>query len=280
MTQPPPLPDLDSLSDAQKNELIVSLWHTIAAMQAKTDEVARHGKPASTGDLRARIGRTAPSRRGHVGTKKAGRFGVWTGLLESGVVVGILAAIGLGFAVDFGIGWYQQHAIATQRRAALELENSAFAGLNVELIDVTYDPDGKSYRLRLAMQNFHPETPLYIMLNPGRVFVQTGLVWQGVPTQAAPDTQWGVVKLDGTQNIGMVFQVNVDDWTQLLPGYMHLRIQSDMLISRSSEPKNDLIERVNRFNVYLKPRNADDAEIKRRMKFSGVPPIYISMPPH
>jgi hypothetical protein len=201
-------------------------------------------------------------------------------LLESGLVVGVLAAIGIGFIADFGIGWYQQRALAAQRRAALALQQAAFARLNVELVDVAYDTDGKSYRVRLAMQNLNPGVPLYIMLNPGQVFVQTGLVWQGVPTQAAPGTRWGVVKLDGSQDIAMDFQVNVNNWTQLLPGYMHLRIQSDMLISQSSEPKDDLVERVNRFNVYLKPRDADDAEIKRRLDFAGRPPIYIPMPPH
>jgi hypothetical protein len=61
---------------------------------------------------------------------------------------------------------------------------------------------------------------------------------------------------------------------------MHMRIESDMLISRSSEPKDDIIERNNRFYVYLKPQGADDDAIKHRSNFPGTPPIFIPMPPH
>jgi hypothetical protein len=54
-----------------------------------------------------------------------------------------------------------------------------------------------------------------------------------------------------------------------------------MLISRSSEPVSDeIIERNNRFYVYLKPQGADDSAIKRRSNFPGVPPVFIPMPPH
>jgi hypothetical protein len=53
-----------------------------------------------------------------------------------------------------------------------------------------------------------------------------------------------------------------------------------MLISRSSEPKDDIVERNNRFYVYLKPQGSDDAAIKRRSNFPGIPPVFIPMPPH
>jgi hypothetical protein len=285
MTRPPPLPDLGTLSTAEKDALIVSLWQTINAMEGAATESALAGTaavakaaPAAADELSARIGRTGPSRRarGHVPGR---RFGIW-GLLESRLVVGTLVVIGLGFFADFGIGWIQRRALDARHEAALELENAAFAGLFVELVDVGYEADGRSYRVTLSMQNANPDVPLYIMLDPGRVFVQTGLVWQGVPTQAAPGTSWGVVKLDGAQQLQLLFQADVSGRTELMPGYMHLRIESDMLISRSSEPTDDLVERTNRFNVYLKPQGADDAAIRQRLNFPGRPPIFIPMPPH
>jgi hypothetical protein len=78
----------------------------------------------------------------------------------------------------------------------------------------------------------------------------------------------------------MVFQADAKEWAELMPGYMHVRIESDMLISRTSEPTNDIVERNNRFYVYLKPQGADDEAIKRRSRFPGRPPIFIPMPPH
>lgn len=281
MTQPPPLPDLGTLGNAEKDALIVSLWHTIAALEGTTDGPAAAAKsaPATAAELRARIGRTGPSRRARGQAPAGGRAGIWA-LLESRLALGILVAIGLGFLADFGIGWTQRRALDARHQAVLELENAAFAGLFVELVDVGYEPDGRSYRATLSMQNANPDAPLYIMLDPARVFVQTGLAWQGVPTRAAPGTSWGVVKLDGARELQLLFQADIGDWTELMPGYMHLRIESDMLISRSSEPTDDLVERANRFNVYLKPQGSDDAAIRRRLNFPGQPPVFIPMPPH
>ena len=31
---------------------------------------------------------------------------------------------------------------------------------------------------------------------------------------------------------------------------------------------------------YLKPHGADDETIRKRMKYAGMPPVYIPMPPH
>jgi len=40
MKRPPPLPDLGILTEAQKDELIVSLWQTLAAIEG-TDGASR-----------------------------------------------------------------------------------------------------------------------------------------------------------------------------------------------------------------------------------------------
>jgi hypothetical protein len=191
-----------------------------------------------------------------------------------------VAVIGFGFLADFGIGWHQQRLVAARERAALELRNAAFSGLYIELIRIVYEPDGKSYRATLNMQNLNPDAPLYVMLNPARVFAQTGMTWQEVPSNSSNEPGARVVKLDRAREYSIVFQANVRDWAELIPGYMHMRIQSDMLISPSSEPTDDIVERNNRFYVYLKPQGSDDAAIQRRGNFPGAPPIFIPMPPH
>lgn len=278
MTRPPPLPDLATLSDTQKDELITSLWQTIAAPEAAP---AAPAPQAPAGDLRERIARAEPSRRAWRQSRAGGKPGLWRGLLASKIVMGVFVALVIGFGADRAIGWYQNHALGLRRQVALELENAAFAGLTIELTNVAYAPDRKSYRATVTLQNSNPDSPLYIMLSPARVFVQTGLIWQGVSTQAAPGTRWGVVKLESAQEIGVDFQVDgVSNWAELMPGYMHVRIESSMLISRSSEPKEDLVDRANRFYIYLKPPNADDAAIKKRLNFPGAPPLYMPMPPH
>ncbi len=292
MRRPPPFPDLSTLTEAQKDELIVGLWETLVAIEGAgkasrpTGTVSANQGPQSaattpsTADLRERIRQTAPSRRAQARSKGPTRLGRGFEFLESKVLLVLLVAIGLGFFADFGVGWYQGHLLAAREKAALELQNAAFAGLYVELIRIAYESDGKSYRATLNMQNSTPDAPLYVMLIPARVFEQTGMTWREVPSNALSEPSSSVVKLDGARQYSVMFQADVKDWTELIPGYMHMRIQCDMLISRSSEPKDDIVERNNRFYVYLKPQGSDDATIKRRSNFPGAPPIFIPMPPH
>ena len=288
MRRPPKLPDLGKLTGTQKDELIVSLWETLTAIEgaggaseaAGTSQGHLSTSAHSTDELRERIRQTPPSRRAQARLETPARFGGGFDFLESKILLVVLAVIGLGFLVDFGTGWYQRRLLGQREKAALELRNAAFAGLYVELVRVAYEPDGKSYRATLNMQNSNPDAPLYVMLVPARVFEQTGMIWREVPSEAASETSSSVVKLDGGRQYSVVFQADVKDWAELIPGYMHIRIQSDMLITRSSEPKDDIVERNNRFYVYLKPQGSDDAAIKRRSNFPGVPPVFIPMPPH
>ena len=288
MRRPPKLPDLGKLTDTQKDELIVSLWETLTAIEGAggaSGAVAAVEDPGARrrrldGELRERIRKTPPSRRAQARLKNPARFGGSFDFLESKVLLGLLVAIGLGFFTDSGAGWYQRSVLGQREKAALELRNAAFSGLYVEFVNVTYEPDRKSYRATLNMQNSNPDAPLYVMLVPARVFEQTGMIWREVPSEAPGETSSSVVKLDGGRQYSVVFQADVKDWAELIPGYMHIRIQSDMLISRSSEPKDDIVERNNRFYVYLKPQGSDDAAIKRRSNFPGVPPVFIPMPPH
>ncbi|GGC71392.1 hypothetical protein [Chelatococcus reniformis] len=295
--RPPQLPDLRQLTEAQKDELILSLWETLLAVEGAGGRDRPRGGAAAPGaaalatreapaaarnpdDLHERIRRTAPSRRGRQQPPARGtRLGGF-GFLESKLLAAVLVLIGIGFLADFGVGWYQRRALAARDQAALALRNAAFAGLYVELVRVAHEPDGKSYRATLTMQNTDPAAPLYVMLNPLRVFVQTGLTWQEVPSRAPGGAGPGVVTLAGAKDYEVVFSADLPNWTQLIPGYMHVLIESDMLISRRSDPVDDIIERNNRFYVYLKPQGSDDAEIKRRSKFPGAPPVFIPMPPH
>lgn len=294
MRRPPPLPDLTTLTGAQKDKLIVDLWETLRAVDSTTTDVRQppdipiSAAPAiecaaaqpSTNELQERIAKSAPSRRAQLPSAGTQRPLVNFEFLASRPVLVLIALIGTGIVGDSGLGWYQWRLVATRERAALELHNAAFSGLYVELVKVVYEPDGKSYRATLAMQNFNPAAPLYLMLDPARVFAQTGMTWQEVPSNSANDAIARVFKLDGANEYSFVFRADVKNWAELIPGYMHMRIQSDMLISLSSEPKEDLVARNNRFYVYLKPQNSDDAAIKRRGRFPSAPPIFIPMPPH
>jgi hypothetical protein len=183
-------------------------------------------------------------------------------------------------ALDASVGWYQARSLKAERQARLQLENVALRSLYVELKSVVYATDGKSYRMTVSMQNDNPAVPLYVMLNPVAIYVQVGMSWQQVPSGPVDGVSWGVVKVVNDYSYDVVFTPQVANWAELIPGYMHVRIQDDMLVSQKAQPGDDVVERRTPFYIYLKPHSARDEDIKARGKMSGVPPVFIPMPPH
>lgn len=282
------LPDLAALSSEQKDALITSLWRLAAEQRAELRSLeARLVSDKGTGarsditpqQLLTELRQASP-RRSRVRSRTKPRLGRQLGFWRSKAVLTVVGLVGLTFVVDYGVSWYQRRAVEQRRLAELQLQHAALTGLYVELVRISYEPDGKSYRLAMSMRNINPTAPLYVMLNPVRVFEQSGLLWKAVPTRAPEGQSWGVIKLTDRYTYQVLFEANVSDWTELMPGYMHVRIDSEMLISQRSEPAEDIVERKNPYYVYLKPHGADDEAIRRRSKYSGQPPVYIPMPPH
>ena len=118
------------------------------------------------------------------------------------------------------------------------------------------------------------------MQSPVRVFEQSGLSWVEIPSRDAQGEAVRVVKLAGSYTFETIFEPNLKEWTELMPGYMHIRFQTESLISERADPDDDVIERTDRYYVYLKPHGADDDAIRARMKIRGDPPVYMPMPPH
>jgi len=284
----PRLPDLDRLSSAEKDALIVSLWETVKALDGQRPSVkagdAGNGAPSSadsggqTETLRQRIRATSASHRAQH-RPSASRH--WLSRLLDYRPLQVLAGlIALGFLADAGAGWYQRRQVAERQAAAQRLEQAAFGGMFMELVRAGYAPGDGAYKATLRLEKTGYSGTLYVLQNPPRVFVQTGLTWQEVPSRAPQGKPWGVIQLDGSVDTTVLFDGDIKGWSELMPGYMHVQLQFDQLISVSSDPGEDIVERKNRFYFYLKPRGADDEEIKRRTHFSGPPPAFIPMPPH
>lgn len=269
-----------------KDSLIADLRRQLGAAQSEIRLLRRRlgaAAPAETapaqGGLLNELREAAPRKveaPAPVAVKLGRRFDLW----RSPVLVGLVMLLLTGFAVDAGVGLYQARALREARQARLLLENTATRSLYVELKGISYEPDGKSYRMTLFLQNVSPQGPLYVMLNAVAVYVQAGMVWQQVPSRPAEGVSWGVVKVVDGYTFDVLFTPDVQNWAELIPGYMHVRIQSDLLVSEKAQPGNDVVERRTPYYVYLKPHGASDEDIKARSKSTRTPPIFIPMPPH
>jgi hypothetical protein len=282
---------LEKLSDADKDALIARLWRDLQAERARSRDLERRLGPG-TGDptkdvheaspLLKRLQQVAAGKRVPRLLPASLRLGSGPSFafLSSRRLIATAVITFLAFALDFAVGRYQRYRLEEKRLAELRLQHAAFEGMFVEVVKVDYESDRKSYRLTMKFTNIDPGHPLYVMQSPVRVFEQTGLSWKEVPSRDPHGEAARVIKLTDSSLFETVFEPNLEEWTELIPGYMHIRFESDSLVSERSDPDDDIIDRRDRYYVYLKPHGADDDSIRKRMKIRGDPPVYMPMPPH
>jgi hypothetical protein len=282
---------LGNLSDADKDALIARLWRDLQDARARSNELARRlarhdGAAPAIGTFReklARTGNSQPQRQPSPALVVSGLFSCFGSRFGRGLVRGLVvvsALIAAAFMLDVAVSRYQQVRLDQKRLAELRLQHAAYEGMYVELVNVAYEPDEKSYRLTMKVTNAEPGHPLYVMQTPVRVFEQAGLAWREVPSKDPGGQAARVVRLANEQTFESIFEPNLAEWTELIPGYMHIRFEIDSLVSERSDPDDDIIDRTDRYYVYLKPHGADDNAIRRRLNTKGDPPVYMPMPPH
>jgi hypothetical protein len=226
---------LGKLSDADKDTLIARLWRDLQDERSRSKELERQlalqgGNAAQdSGQLlkklqQAGAGKQSPTGLG-LGLSRALDF------VSARVLIAIAVLIVLVFALDFAIGRYQHYRLDQKRLAELRLQHAAYEGMFVELVNVAYEPDQKSYRLTMKITNVEPGRPLYVMQSPVRVFEQIGLSWKEVPSRDPDGQSARVIKLSDAHTFQSIFEPNLAEWTELIPGYMHIRFVTDSLIS-------------------------------------------------
>jgi putative ABC transport system ATP-binding protein/macrolide transport system ATP-binding/permease protein/lipoprotein-releasing system ATP-binding protein len=179
---------------------------------------------------------------------------------------------------DFGIDKYQKMRVRQRDARIAALQHLALNSLRGDVQSVTDLGDGR-YELTTYLQNVGG-SPIYVMAPDLRAYVQVKTVWQEVPMKPLEDSASGVLKIEGKQTYRYLFDARVQDYTQLLPNYMHVRFSATMLVSPASTPSDDVFERKDNYYVYLKPFDIADEVVLKRMRFSGKPPVWIPMPPH
>jgi hypothetical protein len=277
-----------TLSDADKDALIAVLWRDLQDERARAKELerrlaARADDPAGDDGripkkLQSVAAGNAPARQSP--PPRGLSLGGALDFLSARVLLASAALIALAFALDFAVGRYQQYRLDQKRLGELRLQHAAYEGMFVEVVNVAHEPDQKSYRLTMRITKVEPGRPLYVMQSSVRVFEQEGLSWKEVPSRAPDGQSARVIKLADAHTFETIFAPDLAGWTELIPGYMHIRFETNSLISERSEPDDDIIDRTDRYYVYLKPHGADDNAIRKRLNTKGDPPVYMPMPPH
>jgi putative ABC transport system ATP-binding protein/macrolide transport system ATP-binding/permease protein/lipoprotein-releasing system ATP-binding protein len=195
-------------------------------------------------------------------------FALWTTLVVVGIVTLNVVVAGV------------QQLGATQQTARNELQRAALQQLRADIEDVAYESDGR-YRLTLFMENLDPQRALFVLGPAVRVFIQADRGWQEVPSRSTGAAEGSVLSVTGRRRFAFTFRPEVTTFEEQIAGYYHVRITNAMLVSRRPQPHGDILDRTDSYYVYVKPRGADDAEVRRRNGWgAGTPPVWIPMPAH
>lgn len=180
---------------------------------------------------------------------------------------------------DSLVGRYQ-HMLVQQRADRLAaLETLAQSALRADVKAIASRGNG-AYELTLELWNVKGDKPIYVMSPALRAYVQIGRQWVEVPSRPVEESAAQVLKITGRQSYRYLFEAKPAEYAHLLSRYMHVRFVNAMLVSPNSTPSDELFERTDSYYVYLKPWDADDRTILAEVKFDGVPPLWIPMPPH
>jgi ABC-type lipoprotein export system ATPase subunit len=256
-----------------RNGSIVASW----AGSSLLSETPGHSWPAvSNQDHAAEIPVAAPPAPAFEASARLGAgLGAWLLSVSAWVVPALLMAL----ALNQGVALYQRHLLHQRRQARTALEDAALLWLRADIDNVAYH-GGASYTLTLSLENRSTANAVFVLSPTVRAYVQVGLTWQEIPTQSMDGQEGRVVRIDKRQTYQFAFEPNTKEYTEQLTGYMHVRLGSSTLVSQSSVPGDDLVERVDDYYIHLKPPGANDKEILRKVKFPGKPPLWIPMPPH
>jgi ABC-type lipoprotein export system ATPase subunit len=207
------------------------------------------------------------------------RLGAGLGAWLLSISAWVVPALLIGLALNQGVALYQRHLLHERRQARAALEDAALLWLRADIDDVAYH-GGSSYTLTLSLENRSTTSAVFVLSPTVRAYVQVGLTWQEIPTRSTDGQEGRVVRIEGRRTYQFAFEPNAKEYTEQLTGYMHVRLSGTTLVSQSSVPGDDLVERLDEYYVHLKPPGANDEEILRKVKFPGKPPLWIPMPPH
>lgn len=194
------------------------------------------------------------------------------------VIASVLIAL---FLLDYYIGYQQNRLLAEKAAQKKKIEQLAWYSLRGEVKEVSYS--GHRYRIALKFENAFPEEEMYIMLPQVRCLVQVGTLWKEVPVHDPGDksADTGVIRLEGVKIIEKLIEVPFKNYEQVLPGYMHVRLNTVSYVSSNAVSKDDIVEKNEDFYIYLRPYDADLGNMSKKYAFTHNDiPIFIPMPPH
>lgn len=168
---------------------------------------------------------------------------------------------------DWAVGRWQQGIVQAKKDYRTRLDRLAFHAVRTGIEDIHHHADGR-YRSRFIIQNASDE-PIFVMMPIVEAFIQVGPQWVAVPAEEDPaqGVEGSVVRLVGERTVDRYLTIEPTEYTESIPGYIHLKMTLEMIVSPEQNPQEEVGERKEDLIVYLKDhRRAND-----RVRHGGRP---------
>ncbi len=202
-------------------------------------------------------------------------------ILAAAVPAFVLAALAL--AADRGLGAWRAAAARDRQAQAAETERRALSALRTDIAWVQHQGSGR-YEVGISLENAAADgRPLFVLEPRVQAFVQDGLEWQPLALRPLAEATTLVREARRERQVfRYALEARPERFTPLLRHYMHIRFRQDMQVSLEDGPGGAAtpFRRTDNHYIHLKPHDADDAAIRRDVRFPEAPPLWIWMPPH
>lgn len=168
-------------------------------------------------------------------------------------MIAVVALLALLFAAaDWAVGRWQQGLVQARKDYRARLDRLAFYAVRTGIDDIRHQSDG-SYRVRFIIQNAFDE-PLYVMMPTVDATIQVGPQWIAIPVTESPAerVEGSVVRLVGERTADRFLKIEQTDYTESIPGYIHLKMTLEAIVSPEQNPQEEVGERKEDMVLYLK----------------------------
>lgn len=166
------------------------------------------------------------------------------------LLVGVAGLIATGWAADYAAGRYQRQVIDDRRSLKARLDRMATRDLRTAVDDIRFDAPA-SYQVDFRLQNAGEE-PFYVMLPVIEGYIQVGYGWQPFPVATLDGSGGIVVRLSDELATSYRADIEAEDYAVNLPGFMHVKLVLEALVSPEENPREEIGERREDIVLYLR----------------------------
>lgn len=169
------------------------------------------------------------------------------------VLIVVLSVLLVLAALDLFVGHVQNKHLEEKMAHKKANERLAYYLERTTIENISYTGKGNTYEMRLRYENVRPDEEMWIMVFAVKAFVQVGTLWRelSVNDGRMKRGDYSAERLKDPYALTVTFDLSINNYQELMKGYIHMKIGSLSYISAEAVTKEDLVEKYEDVFLYL-----------------------------